>query len=141
MQVRDPTTGQWIEVVQILGGGTGGSSSSTDMAPTNNLLTEIDTNTEIIPQLKVSIDKLLAWNKAEITVMPIVNVNTTGSIPVGCERVTIANTGNAVGLVQGVSLYPDSTIILGGTSGVLPAITYDGTGTLLQIIYEKRQVI
>ena len=141
MQVRDPTSGQWIEVVQVLGGGTGGSSSTTDMSPTNNLLTEIDTNTEIIPQLKVSIDKLLTWNKAEITVTPIVNVNTSGLIPIGCEKVTFTNTGNGVGLVQGISIYPDSTITLGGTSGVLPAITYNGTGTTLQIIYEKRQVI
>jgi len=155
MQVRDSNTGQWVEVVKVLGGGGSGDSVDTsDLAKESTLdfaatsLEDIAQNTIGLAKYDVQVDTYneLASHTSNLsnidnnvspnTRTPTFQKVTDAGTFSGYIEITISNTGDTDGTVLGTTLRIDETVKLGNGAhrDVLSDVSYDATGTEFTIV-------
>lgn len=82
---------------------------------------------------------LISDNLVSTPVSPgVTRVSDSGTLPAGFNRISIANVGTAAGQVLGIVLDAGEGVRWGDMSAVLPAITYDATGTEFLITSEVK---
>lgn len=82
----------------------------------------------------------LVWTNGEFSVARL-DATSSGTITAGAFSISIANVGNANGIVLGENIVPNQTINITAMQNpvtrkllLLPSISYDGTGTTLSVL-------